>query len=101
MVARSVWVRKVVSSNLTTPTNYMDPVYEITILHPKYRDDVMVWKSVFRDDTIKLAVLRRKIDIAHELGFPTAAAYKKENLGTGQIVEMFGEPQYFEVRKVQ
>lgn len=61
----------------------------------------MVWKSAFRHDTLKLAVLKRKIDIAHELGLPTAAAYKKENMGTGQIVEMFGEPQYFDVRKVQ
>jgi hypothetical protein len=79
----------------------MESIYEITILHPKYKDDIMVWKGIFRNDTLKLVVLKRKIDIAHELGLPTHAAYKKNNLGTGQIVEMFGEPQFFEVRKVQ
>jgi len=74
--------------------------YEITILHPKYRDDVMVWNTVFRSDTLTLTVLKRKIDIAHELGLPTTAAYSKGSLGTGKIVEMFGEPQFFEVVKV-
>lgn len=75
------------------------PVYEITILGPKYDEDVMTWKSVFRDDTLKLAVLKRKIDIAKELGLPTAAAYKSP-IGTNKIADMFGDPKYFDIRRV-
>ena len=75
--------------------------YSIIIDHPGYNEDVMIWPAELRHDMLKLVVLRRKLDMAKDLGLGRDAAYsKKMPGGTGLIEEVFGAPNKFHIEEI-
>jgi len=80
-------------------------MYKIIIDHPMYDQDELFWNAPFRYDTLRLAVMKRKLDICKELGLTRDAAYPMKNgkltaNGISLIQKLFGEPSQFIVEKV-
>jgi hypothetical protein len=82
------------------------PRYKIVINHPMYDQDELFWNEQFREDTLKLAVMKRRLCMCDELGLNRKAAYPPIRNGRyhtkepSLIERLFGQPMFFTVEKI-
>jgi hypothetical protein len=70
-----------------------------------YNQDELFWDGQFRKDTLKLAVMKRKLCMCDELGLSREAAYPpirngRNHIKSSLIDRLFGKPIFFTVEKI-